>query len=212
MTRAQDRSTLAWALLVVIGLGGFTILAWLVWAHVPLFFDEPIRAAMEPMRQYHAVWNAISEAANYPLIAIGLGIVGWLFLRHRRREAVLVFLVLASATAGSEAVKQLTHRERPPGSDTVVPGVVYSFPSGHTLEALTIFGIITILVWRSTAPRWLKVALLVGVVLYVAAVMFARVAINAHYPSDVLAGLLGGLGVLGAFALLSRQRGDAADG
>jgi membrane-associated phospholipid phosphatase len=31
------------------------------------------------------------------------------------------------------------------------------------------------------------------------------VAINAQYPSDVLAGLLGGLGVLATFAILSRR-------
>ena len=152
----------------------------------------------------------ISETANFPLVAIGLGIVAMLFLAHRRREAILVLFVLAAATAGSEGVKQLVHRPRPPGGDTVVPGVVYSYPSGHTLEALTIFGILTLITWRSDVDRRIKVALLAFTILFVAAVAVARVSINAHYPSDVLGGLLAGLGVLALFALLSRPKASAA--
>ncbi|HEX6945130.1 MAG TPA: phosphatase PAP2 family protein [Casimicrobiaceae bacterium] len=200
-------STIAWTLAAVVGLGGFALLTALLAMHVTVPFDQPLMDLARPYLAYKDVWNAISQAANFPLVAIGLGIVAWLAWRRRRREALLVFLVLASATAGSEAVKQLTHRERPPGSDTVVPGVVYSYPSGHTLEVLTIFGIITLLVWRSDAPRAVKVAVLAFTVLFVAAVCVARVAINAHYPSDVLGGLLGGIGVLALFALVSRRWG-----
>ena len=207
-TASHDTSTrsatVAWAALAVLGLGGFVVLTVLLAMHQPIPFDQPIMDLAKPYAGYKDLWNAISQAANFPLIAIGLGIVAWLFFKHRRKEALLVFLVLASATAGSEGVKQLTHRERPPGSDTVVPGVVYSYPSGHTLEVLTIFGIITILVWRSGAPRAVKLGVLLFTVLFVAAVAVARVAINAHYPSDVLGGFLGGLGVLALFALLSR--------
>ena len=34
----------------------------------------------------------------------------------------------------------------------------------------------------------------------------ARVALNAHYPSDALASLLAGAGVLGVYVLLTRRR------
>ena len=88
------------------------------------------------------------------MIAIGVGLVVWLFVKRQRREAELVILILAAITAGSEAIKQLVARPRPPGSDTVVPGVVYSYPSGHVLEAVAIFGIIAILLWRSSRPLW----------------------------------------------------------
>ena len=199
-------ATLGWALMAIAGLGGFVMLTAILLMNQPIPFDAPLRELAKPYAAYNSLWSVVSEAANYPLVAIGLGTVAVLLFAHRRREAVLVFLVLAAATAGSEAVKQLTHRDRPPGSDTVVPGVVYSYPSGHTLEVLTIFGILTILTWRSSVARWIKVALLVFTVLFVVAVAVARVAINAHYPSDVLGGLLAGIGVLGLFGLLSRPR------
>ena len=203
-------ATAAWALIAVAGIGGFIVLTLLLAMHQSIPFDAPLMAAAKPYASDSYLWNVISETANFPLVAIGLGIVVMLFLAHRRREAILVLFVLAAATAGSEGVKQLVHRPRPPGGDTVVPGVVYSYPSGHTLEALTIFGILTIITWRSDVDRRIKVALLVFTILFVAAVAVARVSINAHYPSDVLGGFLAGLGVLALFALLSRPKASPA--
>jgi undecaprenyl-diphosphatase len=203
-------ATVAWSLIAVLGILGFIVLTVLLAMHQSIPFDAPLMAAAKPYASDGYLWNVISETANFPLVAIGLGIVVMLFLAHRRREAILVLFVLAAATAGSEAVKQLVHRPRPPGGDTVVPGVVYSYPSGHTLEALTIFGILTIITWRSELDRRIKVALLVFTILFVAAVAVARVSINAHYPSDVLGGFLAGLGVLALFALLSRPKASPA--
>ncbi|HEY3333931.1 MAG TPA: phosphatase PAP2 family protein [Candidatus Limnocylindrales bacterium] len=202
-------ATIGWVLMAIVGLGGFVVLTVLMAMRVAIPFDQPLMDLAKPFAPDKYLWNVISESANFPLVAIGLGIVAMLLIAHRRRDAVLVFLVLAAATAGSEGVKQLIHRERPPGSDTVVPGVVYSYPSGHTLEVLTIFGILTILTWRSGVDRWIKVAMLVFTILFVAAVAVARVSINAHYPSDVLGGFLAGIGVLAVFALLSRPTSSA---
>ncbi|HEU0244233.1 MAG TPA: phosphatase PAP2 family protein [Candidatus Limnocylindrales bacterium] len=199
-------ATIGWVLMAVLGLGGFVVLTVLMAMHATIPFDAPLMDLAKPYRVDKYAWNVVSESANFPLVAIGLGIVAMLLIAHRRRDAVLVFFVLAAATAGSEGVKQLVHRARPPGSDTVVPGVVYSYPSGHTLEVLTIFGILTILTWRSGVDRWIKVAMLVFTILFVAAVAVARVSINAHYPSDVLGGFLAGMGILGVFALLSRPK------
>ena len=193
-----------WAALAGIGLGGFAILTWIVASRMPIFFDQPLLDAAHNLAGYMPLWQGLSDAANLPLIAIGLGIVAWLLLAHRRREAVLVILVLAAVTAGSEAVKELVARPRPPGFETSIPGVVYSYPSGHVLEVLTISGIIAILLWRSALPRPIRIAVPILFALIVVMVAVARVAVNAHYPSDVLAGFLGGLGCLGLFGRLSQ--------
>lgn len=200
------------ALVAAVGLAGFALLTGLVWAHVALPFDAPLRDAALGWSAWNGLWSAISEAANIPLIVIGVGIVAWLLWKGRRREAVLVIVTLALVTAGSEGVKQLVARPRPPGSETVVPGVIYSFPSGHELEAVTILGIVALLAWRSRRPRPLRIGIAVLVALFVVLVAVARVAINAHWPSDVLAGLLGGVGVLALFTLLTRDSGRGREG
>jgi membrane-associated phospholipid phosphatase len=191
--------------LAIAGLAWFAILSVVLYAHVTPFFDPPIRDALLQYKAWHELWNDISQAANFPLIGIAVGIVLFLWWKHRRREAILVAVTLALVTAGSEGVKELVHRPRPPASDTVVPGVIYSFPSGHELEAVTILGIVAVLVWRSRAPRAVAWTVAILVAIFCAWVGIARIAINAHWPSDVLAGLLGGIGVLALVIRLTRH-------
>jgi membrane-associated phospholipid phosphatase len=196
--------------LAIVGLAGFAVLTVVLYAHVTPFFDPPIRDALLQYRSWSVLWNDISEAANFPMIGIAVGLVLYLWWKHRRRVAVLVAVTLGLVTAGSEGVKELVHRPRPPDSQTVVPGVIYSFPSGHELEAVCILGILAVLVWRSRAPRPVAVAVAILVAIFCAWVAVARIAINAHWPSDVLAGFLGGIGVLAIVIRLTRHddRGD----
>ncbi len=210
--RTEARTGAGWLLLAVLGLGGFVALTIVVASGAPLAFDQPLLDLAGSWDQWAVLWRALSESANIPLIVIGLGMVAWLFMTKRRREALAVLLVLIAVTAGSEAIKQLVARPRPSGTDPNIPGVVYSYPSGHVLEALTIFGIITIRSWRSSRPLLAKLAVMVIVALWVALVAIARVALNAHFPSDVLAGVLGGIGVLGVYGWLTRPGGVADDG
>lgn len=198
--------TAAWILIAIVGLGSFAVMTWLLWRQVQIPFDQPLLDTARGWTAFTGAWDFLSNAANYPLIVLGIGTILWLFLRGERRQAILVTLVLAAATAGSEAVKQLVSRPRPPGNVANVPGVIYSYPSGHVLECVTVLGIIAVLLWRSHAPSVIRVGYAIAVGIFTALVAVARVAINAHYPSDVLAGFLAGIGVLAVFVLLTQPR------
>jgi undecaprenyl-diphosphatase len=167
-------------------------------------FDPPILAFARTLDGWPDLWRGISDSADIPLVVIGLGMVVWLVATHRRREALVVLVMLAAVTLGSEGIKDLVARPRPSGTDPGVPGVVYSYPSGHTLEALTILGIITIRGWRSSRPLAGRVAFTVVVIIWVVLVGLARMALDAHYPSDVLGGALGGTLALSLYAWLTR--------
>lgn len=207
---SQARGTVALPLLALAGLGGFVIVTVLVASGFVFPFDQPLLDGGRTLGQFMAAWKGISDSANYPLIAIGVGLILFLLLTRRRREAVLVIIALAAVTAGSEAVKQLIARPRPPGFDNSVLGVVYSYPSGHVLEATVIYGIIAVLLWRSGLPKLVRVVVPIVFAIVIVLVAIARVASGAHYPSDVLAGLLGGIGVVALFAwvsgIVARQR------
>jgi undecaprenyl-diphosphatase len=138
------------------------------------------------------------------LIIIGFGLIAWLFWKKRHREALLVFLMLAAVTAGSEGVKQLVGRPRPSGNGDGIPGVVYSYPSGHVLEVLTILGIVAVRTWRSSRQLVLRLVVPILVVFEALLVGFGRMALNAHYPTDVLAGLLGGTAAVGLYIWFTR--------
>ena len=203
----RSSSLETWACLTValIGFAGFALLTWVTAMHFAIPLDQSILDMARGWTAFMGAWVLLSDAANIPMIFVGVGLVLWLFWKRARREAVLVIITLALVTAGSEAVKQIVHRPRPPGSDAVVAGVIYSFLSGHVLEAVTILGIAAVLVWRSSLPLLARIAVAVAVWVFVALVAVARVAINAHYPTDVLAGFLAGIGVLAIFILLTRD-------
>lgn len=105
---------------------------------------------------------------------------------HIWRAAALMTVVVVVLDVG---LKWLVDRKRPPVS---VPGVnvlgpmltSLSFPSGHTVTAFTIVGLL-FFVDKTLAWVALPIATLVGV---------SRVYLGVHFPSDVLAGaLLGGV-------------------
>lgn len=205
------KTNAAWLVVAIVGLVGFALLTWAVWAMVVFPFDQPLLTLTHTWDGNPDIWKVVSETANIPLIVIGLGFVIWLFVTKRRREAVLVLLMLAAVTAGSEGVKQLTLRPRPvEGTSAGIPGVVYSYPSGHVLEALSILGFVALRIWRTGRALVLRLAVAIIVTIDVVLVGIARMALGAHYPTDVLAGVLGGLGVLGLYAWFTR-RGAWAD-
>ena len=203
----QATTGAAWLVLLLVGIAGFVALTFVVASRIPIVFDEPLLALARTWTAWTVAWRDLSESANIPLVVIGLGMVAWLFLTKRRREALVVLVLLIAVTAGSEGVKQLVARPRPSGTDPNIPGVVYSFPSGHVLEALTIFGIIAIRCWRNLKHAAVKYAIVLLVTIEVILVGVARVALSAHYPSDVLAGFFGGIAALGAYGWLTRPGG-----
>jgi membrane-associated phospholipid phosphatase len=213
-----DVAALLWVVMAVVGFAVFALFTVLLLDRVTMPFDQSILASVRPWVGDGTIWRILSESANYPLIVIGVGMVVVLFFTHRRREAVLVAVALIAITAGSEGVKQIVARPRPEGTDPNIPGVVYSYPSGHVLEALVIFGIIAIHVVRSRSPRWLAALVVVAVIVDVFLVGLSRIVLNAHWPSDAIASAFAAAGVLGIYGLLTHgnawatKRSDRRDG
>ena len=195
--------------IALLSLVGFILLTVAVARSVVFPFDQPLLTLVHGWDGAPIIWNTISQGANIPLIVIGLAFVLWLFFTNRRREALVVVLMLVAVTAGSEGVKQLVGRPRPSGNGDGIPGVVYSYPSGHVLEVLTILGSVALRAWRSSKRLALRAALVVLVALDVVLVAIARIALAEHYPTDVLAGFLGAIGALAVYALLTRPGGWA---
>jgi membrane-associated phospholipid phosphatase len=153
-----------------------------------------------------------SLSVMVPVAAVALAVLIW---RFRWLEAA-VFLALAG-TAGDLscfALKHLVHRTRPPGA--LVHLSSFSFPSGHTVGAATLYLALAWIVSRHRPTRSLRAAAWAGALLVVTAVGATRIELGAHYASDVIGGFaLGGFWVATAATAWaayerSRPRGNAA--
>ncbi len=202
----EDRGWLILATAALLGIVGLTLAISL---GVTFPFDQPILSAARGLDGWPPFWQGVSQSANIPLIVIGVAFVAGLVIKRRYHEAILVVIILVAVTAGSEGVKQLTARVRPSGSGDGIPGVVYSYPSGHVLESMTILGVVAIRFWRTTRHDRLRVLLVVAVVIEVVLVGIARLALNEHFPTDLIGGFLGAVVALGAYGWVARPGGWA---
>jgi membrane-associated phospholipid phosphatase len=126
-----------------------------------------------------------------------------LVLRGHLRMAAGVAMVVYGGLGLNVAVKHLVHRGRPAGTDALVHLVTYSYPSGHAAAATIFGGVLSTLLLARARRGASSIAGIVALILWISAVCASRVYLGAHYPTDVVAGVLEGIGwlVLATLAL-----------
>lgn len=104
-----------------------------------------------------------------------------------RPEALSMIVAVTGGQALVLFLKELFHRPRP---DPQFAHLGYSFPSGHALLSVTIYGMLAYrIAERAPHQRWVWPA--AGTVIIL--VSSSRVILGVHYLSDVLGGLAAGV-------------------
>lgn len=125
---------------------------------------------------------------------IALGALSALLFLRLRREAVLLATTIVGGWILNSLVKLMIGRPRP----LIVPHLTeaggQSFPSGHSFNSAVVY-IAIALAFAAMSPsrsiRWTLIGLAIALSMTVA---FTRVWLGVHFPSDVMAGWLGGAG------------------
>ena len=163
-----------------------------------LRIDEPVSDWFRGLIEDGALMSVVTQLGS-PNLAMAIGLIGVVLLWRRcRAAAVTLGLLVASAVTVDILLKLAVDRSRP--LDPVVDTGLGSFPSGHVIHAVVIFGLLPILLWAVTQSRAYLVAGFAVFVVAVVAVAVSRVALGAHWPSDVIASLF-----IGASLLLGAQ-------
>ncbi|MEP6810390.1 MAG: phosphatase PAP2 family protein, partial [Chthoniobacterales bacterium] len=106
---------------------------------------------------------------------------------------LILLLVVPGGAVLDVLLKSAFHRTRPILEHPLVVLKSYSFPSGHTMGATLLYGLAAVFVYhRLTAWRG-KVWLVATASSIVFLVGLSRVALGAHFLSDVLGGAAAGL-------------------
>ena len=111
-----------------------------------------------------------------------------------RNRALWAFATLMVGWFIGWAAKLLVQRARPVVEDPVSHADGYSFPSGHALNIAVWASVMVFLLWPLLSRTARRVAVVVAA-LVVLLVGSDRMFLGAHFPSDVLAGVLLGLGI-----------------
>ena len=127
-----------------------------------------------------------------PVTVVSLVMVVALWARGRRRMALYVLAARVGALVLSQGLKAVVGRARPVFDAPVASAFGLSFPSGHALGG-SAFWLSTAVLVLPLVPRARRAVLAtaVAVALLIAA---SRVLLGVHYLSDVVAGLVLGIG------------------
>jgi len=104
----------------------------------------------------------------------------------------------------SDLFKELFARPRP-GHWFGLHETSFSYSSGHATLSLVFYGLWAYLLWRTLPPTPWRAASIAVLGLWVVAIGWSRLALGAHYPTDILGGyLLGSIWLLLGMTAIDR--------
>jgi undecaprenyl-diphosphatase len=155
-----------------------------------------------PMPSLAHFLSTIGQDPWLSLMALA-GIGAMLF--WARRPSLAVFLAIAfMLRAVGPLLKAIVDRPRPTSDlvDVAVRLDSPSYPSGHVLCAVLLFGFLIYCVERTVPGMFVRRALQAACASMILLMGYARVEVGAHWPTDVLGGwLIGALMVAGLVAV-----------
>lgn len=194
--------------LAIACLGGFAYLAHGVtageWNDWNLAVRADVRSAANPdLTRFAEVLTTLGGGAGNLLGAV-IALV--LVLRRQFASASMLLFAMLGSTAIEYVGKAWFAVERPEPTETLTAIGAYSFPSGHTIRAVALAGILAvILAFRCTG--WWRWPAVLGLAILAGGVGWTRIYLGMHWPTDVLASaLLGTAWFALTFAIFSALR------
>src|SRR6058998_2478836 len=140
-----------------------------------------------------SVLRAFTEFGSGEWIGIILFALA-LFFTWKRWWPSLVTLIVAvpGGMLLNEWVKLLVHRQRPFVDGPFVDWSGYSFASGHTIGATLLYGQLALFILPAMKARHWRRLTIFSAALIVLLVGFSRIALGAHFLTDVLAAIFFG--------------------
>src|SRR5882757_6074973 len=178
-----QRSFLGLVAVVALGLGFGALLLlvryhWTPLLHLDQSIANGLNSRVSPHPAAVTVLTAISTAGGrgflIPLVAIAIVL---LLIRRRPRLALYLAVTGIGALVLDPSLKTLVGRVRPVVADPIAHGQGNSFPSGHALGSMIVYGMLT-LVFLSMVPGKGRPWFVAAAAVLVSAIGFSRIALG----------------------------------
>ena len=180
------------------------------------------RSSLYWMYHHRAPWltqaaTVLAHMGSPPVIAglaLGSALVGLAWRKVRGAAWTLPIAILGAGLI-IQGVKLVIKRPRPSFFAPLLHETGFSFPSGHSLIAMVVYGLLGYFVMHLFRNVWARLAVRVFTVLLVVAIGVSRVYVGVHFPTDVLAGWIAGvpwlIACLGMHEVLARRWPSAGE-
>jgi membrane-associated phospholipid phosphatase len=177
------------------------------WLHVHARGSAPLRDFLLVVTHLHSTPGALALTA---LAAC------WLYRRGARHWMLAILVTVPGGMLLNVAMKHTFERARPHFDEPILTLSTYSFPSGHSVAATLLYGVLACYLVRHARTWRARAGFVVLACAMVALVAGSRLFLGAHYLSDVLAGIAEGCAWLAicitATATLRRRQAARAAG
>lgn len=154
---------------------------------------------------FASLLHAVTDFGSEEWIGIALFLTVLFFVWKRWWPSlVTVIIAVPGGMLLNEWVKVLVHRQRPFVHGPFVDWSGYSFASGHTIGATLLYGQLLLFLLPVLKTRHWRIFAIFSAISVVAMVGFSRIALGAHFLTDVLAAVLFGIIWLVLCTLLSK--------
>ena len=185
--------------------GSFALLLFVILGYVVKFYPDQLQTLDSSVQTairgdlpetLTLIFRGITQLIDLPVvISWAIILVAIFYLKKWKSESLLVAGNLSLAGILIVSLKHLYQRPRPEILH-LVEEKGFSFPSGHSLAVTLLIGSLIIILGQRVKSTRLKLPLQSLLGIYLVSVLVSRVYLGVHYPSDVLASLCLGLGIL----------------
>lgn len=184
--------SLRFALLICIVSGGmFFVIANAIHTGAIERFDLPIISFVQGLEtSWLTVFLKIFTwiGSGYGVTPITLLICFFLFFIYNKRPLAILFAFsIVSTILLNEGLKRIFTRARPEIYRLMDAGG-FSFPSGHTMMAVSLYAMIVYVCWPLVKRRTSRILLIVACVSVAFLIAVSRIYVGVHYPSDIAGG------------------------
>ena len=134
-----------------------------------------------------------SLGSTLPVICIAVAAGLYSLWKRRGYWLATIWITVFGGMLLNKYLKLVFYRPRPRFDDPILSFTGYSFPSGHTMGATVLYGVLAVLLVTRVKRNRAKVLIALSACLLVALVGFSRMYLGAHYLSDVLGAIAEGL-------------------
>jgi undecaprenyl-diphosphatase len=193
-------------LVISIGvLTAFIIFALLVSPKLDLGFPRPLREVdtkvflqinkqhYAPLDQFMILITQFGRELVWPIVIVILFTSGG---ATEKKAALIMALAMIILIPIGVLMKEIVARPRPfiPESEFILAAdSKYAYPSGHSLIVAAGATVSVAVLYRN--PSWKMKAVSIALAVEASIVCFSRIYVGAHYPLDVLGGILLGVGI-----------------
>lgn len=133
---------------------------------------------------------------------ISLAIATFLYVKKSKTQAILLASTVFIAGITIKLLKEIFQRTRPPS--TLIQETGFSFPSGTTTMAIVFLGLIIYISTKHKSTK-IKTTACTITTLIVFLIGFTRIYLQAHWITDVIAGIILGTTIL-TIAILTYKK------